>query len=525
MTGERPALRFAQFEVHPIQGLTCRGRDVHLSPKSLAVLYALVQRPDRIVTKAELFDLVWPRSAVSDAALSSCIREIRVALGERAGKPRYIETVHRRGYRLRSALEGAVEMPDEAVTTPEPGRTAAEQPSIAILLPESIGLDAADETIVRGLAHDIITRLARSRAMLVIARGTAFKFVSGRHDPGVIGKKLGVRYVVQGAVQRIGNKLRVYLALADTVSRRELWSEHYDLALDDLTLLQDEAVAAIVSAVEAEVQRDSIRRSLLMSSDNLDAWSAFHRGLDHMYRFTTADTDRAEELFLASVRMDPNVPRPYAGLSFIHFERVFLNQARDRDGAIDASVDYALRSLAIDPLDPMGHWALSRAYLLRGELDAAKAALETSIELNPSYAIAQYSLGWVGMQIGMNQLCLDKIACARRLSPYDPLKFGMLGVCALNLALMGRTEEAIALSSQSTLQPNAHHLVHVFAALTHALGGDVAEARGYFGRVIATVPNYGIDDFLAVFAFQREQDRAQIEHAFAALAGARQPVG
>ena len=115
------------------------------------------------------------------------------------------------------------------------------------------------------------------------------------------------------------------------------------------------------------------------------------------------------------------------------FERTFLNLDRDRESGIERAFEHALESLSIDPLDPMGHWALSRAHLLRGDLESARSELGSAIELNPSYAIAHYSLGWVGLQLGENELCCERIAFARRLSPYDPLKFAMLGVYALNL--------------------------------------------------------------------------------------------
>jgi tetratricopeptide (TPR) repeat protein len=155
--------------------------------------------------------------------------------------------------------------------------------------------------------------------------------------------------------------------------------------------------------LESEVQRDEVERSLLMPSSNLDA-SAYHRGLHYMYHFRLTDCELAERHFLRSIEMEPNVPRPYAGLSFVNFERVFLSFDRDRAGTLRKTFDYARQSLSADPLDPMGHWALSRAYLLRGELEASKESLLTAIKLNPSYAIAQYSLGWVALQLGEHQL-------------------------------------------------------------------------------------------------------------------------
>ena len=162
----------------------------------------------------------------------------------------------------------------------------------------------------------------------------------------------------------------------------------------------------------------------------------------------------------------------------------------------------------------MGHWALARAQFLNGELDLAKHSLQTAVELNPSYAIAQYSLGWIAMQLGEHEFSDEKIDLARSLSPFDPLMFAMLGVSALNLALMGQTREAAERAQKSMAQPNAHFLVACFAAITHALDGQLDRARKYMGQVRAVLPGYDLQDFLKVFPFRNETDLRRVRKAF-----------
>lgn len=517
------AIRFGAYRIHPTQGLSHGDREIRVTPKSLAVLYALVSRAPDVVTKGELFDTVWPGRVVSDAALSSCIRELRIAFGDDAGRPEFIETVHRRGFRFLSVAGEPQAQPDigvvaetgaAAVEASEATRFATAQPSIVVLPFQTISLKAPEQVLARGLLHDVITRVARSRLLFIIARGTAFRFEGQHQDVRAIGRQLGVRYVVQGAVQISGGRVRVTVALARAETGKELWSEQYQRKLVDFLALQEDIAALIVASLESEVEREERQRSLLMPSSNLDAWSAYHRGIHYMYRFREEDCERAETLFRRSIALEPDVPRPYAGLSFIQFERVFLNFCKDPAEGIRRAVEYAEQSLAIDNRDPMGHWALSRAYLLQGKLEAAKHSLQTAIDMNPSYAIAQYSLGWVALQLGENELCLNRIGFARRLSPDDPLSFAMLGVYALNLALMGRTVEAAELSVQSTHRPNAHYQALAFAAVTHALDGRGDEARAFLTRIRADRPGYGFDDFMTVYRFQRERDIELIRKAF-----------
>jgi hypothetical protein len=111
-------------------------------------------------------------------------------------------------------------------------------------------------------------------------------------------------------------------------------------------------------------------------------------------------------------------------------------------------------------------------------------------------------------------VCHDRIGFARRLSPYDPLKFAMLGVSGLNLALMGRTDEAVELARESLQQANAHYLVTAFAAVTHAVSGELDQAGRYFSQIRKVSPDFDVDDFLTVFAFQRDRDLKRVGKAF-----------
>jgi TolB-like protein len=500
-------IRFGPYRVHPTQGLFRGGAEIRVTPRSLAVLYELARRSRQVVLKSELFDTVWSDTVVSDAALSSCVRELRLALGDDARQPSYIETLHGRGFRLCASgvAESADAADDELLTR---------RPSLVVLPFDNVGGDESAAVLACGLTHDVITLVARSRTALIIARGTAFRFAKGEHDVRSISDRLGVRYVVQGAVQVSGRRLTLWVALADARTREELWSERYERRLDDWMLLQQELAELIVASVESEVQREEIRRATLLPSSNLDAWSAYHRGLSHMYKFREEEWEQAEHWFSRSIEMEPGVPRPWAGLSFVNFERAFLDLGKERAARIQMALDCARQAVAIDGRDPMAHWALSRAHLLKGELEESKSAVDTAITLNPSYAIAQYSRGWVGLQLGENQVCHDRIGFARRLSPYDPLKFAMLGVSGLNLALMGRTDEAVELARESLQQANAHYLVTAFAAVTHAVSGELDQAGRYFSQIRKVSPDFDVDDFLTVFAFQRDRDLKRVGKAF-----------
>ncbi len=387
------------------------------------------------------------------------------------------------------------------------------EPSIVVLPLQPIGDLSQAEIIAQGLTSDVTTGIGCSGTLFVIARGTASQF-SGPRDVRAVGQTLGVRYVVQGSVQVAKRRMRVSVALAEAESRQELWSEQYDESIDDTMRVQQEIADLLVSSLQTAVERAEQRRSLLLPSSSLDAWTAFHRGAAFMFRFRADECARAEHFFRRAVELDPMASRPYAGLSFVHYQRAFMNMSRDHNDDALRAQDLALQSVAADACDPMAHWALGRANLLRGEIEQAIQAFKKAIALNPSYAGAHYSLGWAHMLLGERALSHERLELARRLSPFDPLVFAMQGVGALNLALSGKTGEGAALARTAILHPNAHHHVLSTVAIVYALDGQRERARALFSRVRAVAPRYDLTEFLRTLQFRQQTDVDQLRKAF-----------
>lgn len=494
------------------------GRKVAVEPKAFKLLEYLIENHDRVVSRSELLDKVFGRRVVTDNALTVRIREVRMAVGDSAKEQKIISTVQGGGYRFvakvntvsHAAANLNVAVQEENAVAPDLPDLSTDGPTVAILPFEVIGDDERDAIVARGLVHDVTTRVARSRTMFVTARGTAFQFESGAHDVREIGVSLGVRYVVQGAVQISGNRMRVSIGLASTESGREVDSWQYNKSLGDVLVIQDELADLIVGSIETEIQKQEIQRSTLIPSSNLDAWSAYHRGLSHMYRFRMKECDHAETFFRRAIGLEPNVPRPYAGLSFVHYERAYLNLDDQREKSLRRAFDYAHEAIAIDPMDPMGHWANSRAQFLRGDLDAARNSIIESTDLNPSYATAQYFLGWISMQLGDHKFAVNRIDFSRRLSPYDPLIYGMLGVSSLSLALLGCHDEALERALKALEHPDMHYQAHAMVVVISAIVGDLQLADQSMRRVLAVKPDYDLTEFFKVYAFQNDDDIRRI---------------
>jgi len=502
------------------------GERVEIEPQVLRFLIYLIENRERVISRDELLNRMFGRRVVTDNALTVRIRAARNAVGDTSNAQTVIATFQGHGYRFVAKVETSSHH-----TTTKPIATVpagsgeslltrlGSQPSIAILPFEVLTTEEQHRIIARGLAYDVITRVAYCRTMFVIARGSAFQFPSGQHDVREVGEKLGARYICQGAVQISGSRVRVSVGLADARSRAELWSEQFDRPLVDVLDLQGEIAAAVAASLEHEVQRNEMRVAAQLPATNLDAWSAFHRGLDHMYRFRVSECDAAENYFRRSIDLEPGLARPYAGLSFVNYERGYLNLVGRRENWLRRSFEYAHRAVDADPLDPMGHWVMSRACLLARDPESARKAVAVATELNPSYASAQYFQAWIAMQAGDRELCEERVNLASRLSPRDPLIYGMQGVSGLNLALMGRTEEAVQQARQALLHPDMHYQAHAVCAVIFAISDRPDLAVEQLKLVHAVDPNYDADEFLSAYAFQQDADIEQIRRGFKDVEG------
>ena len=355
------------------------------------------------------------------------------------------------------------------------------------------------------LAHDLIARLARLRSLFVIARGTAFALEERQVGAEDAARRLDVDYVASGAVLRGAGRLVVQVRLAETRSSRVLWADEIESRADDALAVLEQVGHRIVAALSHQIELAERSRALLRPASDLDAWEAHHRGLWHMYRFDPEHNALAQHFFELAIRLDPGFARPYAGLSFTHFQNAFLGwQDRSRETALAHRT--AAQSLAADEADPMAHWAMGRAEWLRGRDDASLSELEASVALAPNFALGHYTLAFVRSQSGDPLAAIASAEQSRALSPLDPLLFGMLASRAIALIRLGRFDEAADAGRLAAARPNAHVHIRTVAALALVLAGRLADAQAMVAEVRQAAPGYRVADFLAAFRFDGDTD-------------------
>jgi tetratricopeptide (TPR) repeat protein len=217
-----------------------------------------------------------------------------------------------------------------------------------------------------------------------------------------------------------------------------------------------------------------------------------------------------------AVRLDPGFARPWAGLSFTHFQNAFLGWG-ERAHEIELAYRTASQGLMADDRDPAAHWALGRALWLRGQQDASLQELDASVELSPNFALGHYTRAFVHAQSGDAQAAIDAADLSRALSPFDPLLFGMLASRALALLRLGRHGEAADWATRAAARPNAHVHILAIAALCLALAGRQAQAQAMVAHIHRQLPGYRLDDLLGAFHMD--------ETATAAMRGVADGIG
>lgn len=355
-----------------------------------------------------------------------------------------------------------------------------------------------------GLAHDIVTRLAKLRSVFVIAQGTSFALAERQVAAEEAGRRLDVDYVASGSLRReAGGRVSVGVQLSETRSARILWAETYSGRLDDTFAVLDDIGNRIVSSIAGQIEIAERNRAVLKAPNSLDAWEAHHRGLWHMVRFNREDNDQARHFFQTAVRLDPTFARPYAGLSFTHFQDAFLGWG-ERSAAEEQAYRAASEGLMADDRDPSAHWAMGRALWLRGSQQQAVAELDACVDLSPNFALGHYMLAFVHAQSGDAQLAIRESDQSRELSPFDPLLFAMMGARAMGLMRLQRHDEAAEWALKAAARPNAH--VHILGIALHclALAGREGEARELAASIQRLQPGYRLDDYLRAFRFDAE---------------------
>jgi TolB-like protein len=364
---------------------------IPVEPQVLDLLICLVQNRNRVVTKDDLIASVWRGRIVSEATLTSRIYAARKAVGDSGQGQKLIRTISRKGLRfvadVRTGCDQSVAGADDSRESAHPALPPPERPTIAVLPFDNMCGDPAQEYFSDGISEDIITALSKLRWFFVIARNSSFTYKGKAVNIKQVAEELGVTYVLEGSVRKLGERVRITAQLNDVVTGSHVWAERYDRDLADVFAVQDEITEAIVAAIEPQIYAAENFRARRKPPEHLDAWDLVMRALSHFWRVTRQDNVIAQELLERAIAIDPTYGQALGLLATSHIFSVHMGWS-DKTVA-PAAERAALAAIRADSDDPWAHHALGCTYLFARRFEDALAEFDAALRLNPNFSLAR----------------------------------------------------------------------------------------------------------------------------------------
>ena len=520
----RHLYEFGPFRLNTPERLLLReGVRVPLTEKAFDTLVALVGRGGRLVAKEELIADVWPDAFVEENNLEKSISAVRQALGEKPSSLQYVETVRGRGYRFVAEVSELQEadiklaaedsaladnsgagpstegtLPPSAKSLPlllvagiaalglslvayfwlsghaERAETAAGRTSVAVLPFTPLMSDARDESLELGMADTLITKLSALRSVTVRPVSAVRKYTSLEQDPVAAGRELRVEAVLDGSIQRAGDRVRATVRLTRISDAASLWTGTFDETLADIFAVQDSISEQVTRAHALRLSSGQLQQLTKRYTDSGEAYQLYLKGRYFWYRRTEEATRKSIDYFEQAVAVDPNYALAYSGLADAYWILHFLSDAEPAQQLPSLAKAAALKAIALDDTLAEAHTSLGEINQTF-ELDFAAAEREykRAIELNPNYAVAHQRYGFFLNLMGRINEARAEFGRALEIDPVSPVMNAEAGRPFYRSRDYGRAAEQFQKAIE--LDPN-YPRAHILLARCYTQMGRYDEA-------------------------------------------------
>ena len=464
--------RLNEDECTLTQGDTTR----QLSPRSVCVLVALLEKCGQLVASEELQDRFWPNSYSAEHGLHKAISEIRTAFGDDPKSPRYIKTFARRGYSFIYQDIDRAEFPStrSAVVGHRDKSSVPPRASVAVLPFVNISGDPGNEYFSDGLTEELLNVLTNIKALKVAARTSSFHFKGRTGDIAEIARQLGVAAILEGSVRQSSTRIRITAQLINAADGYHLWSETFDRVLDDIFAVQDEIASAVAKALKVELLGDNDTHLTSGNTKSNEAFKAYLLGEHHRNR---GDNEEAVRSAIAAYRnaiaLDPDYAKAYVGLARA-WSQMTLNSFVTYEEGVGNMEAGVTRALEIAPHLAEAHLTLGHLlFYLRQDLPGAHATFNTALELNPGHADVQIEYS----RIQCYQRHYDEgIAAARKALDLDPVSLITNHFLGHILYFSRHYDEAISALRHTLEMDPQYPKPHYFIAMSLFWQGHVEAA-------------------------------------------------
>jgi TolB-like protein len=488
---------------------------IALEPQVFDLLVYLIENRDRVVSKDDLIATVWGGRIVSESTLTSRINAARKAVGDSGDAQKLIRTIARKGFRFVGDVHTP---PGESPQAPsrEPARPALplpDRPAIAVLPFTNMTDDPAQEYFSDGISEDIITALSKLRWFFVIARNSSFVYKGRAVHLKQVADELGVGYVVEGSVRKVGDRVRITAQLNDVGTGSHIWAQRYDRDLADVFAVQDEITEAIVAAIEPQLYAAENFRARRQPPDSLDAWDLVMRALSHYWRVTRQDNVVAQALLEKATAIDPHYGQALGLLATSHTFSAHMGW-EDMAAAAPIAERAAADAILADSEDPWAHFALGCVYLFARRFNDSLAEFEWALRLNPNFSMAQGYYGLTLAYCGRWQEADAAAQRAMRLSPHDPLAAVYCGIASYAQFVGRNYDEAMRLAREGIRQRADFVGAHRVLTAAAGMAGQSAVAAAALHELRRVQPNVALAWIATQMPIQHDAEREHYLEGF-----------
>ncbi|MGD9041843.1 MAG: adenylate/guanylate cyclase domain-containing protein [Desulfobacteraceae bacterium] len=385
-----------------------------------------------------------------------------------------------------------------------------DKPSIAVLPFLNMSDDPQQEYFSDGLSEDIITALSQSSDMFVIARNSTFVYKGKSVNVQQVGRELGVRYVLEGSVRKVGDRVRITAQLIDATTGHHLWAERYDRDLEDIFAIQDGITLKILTALKVKLTEGEQARLYAKGTEDIEAYLKMGQARSYFYRFNRGSNIMARQICEEVIALDPKWDLPHTVLGWTYFVDVYWRWSDSPDESVRKAFQCAQRAISLNE-SPFARALLGYLYTLTRQHEKAIEESERSIALDPNSADAHAWYGFNLIYFGDHAKAISLFGKALRLNPFPPSwYFVYLGVAC---RFLGRYDEAISAGKKAIYKEPSNVFAHIGLAATYAMAGREKDARAEGEEVLKMDPNFSLEHFANMLPYKNQADKEYVVDA------------
>lgn len=406
-----------------------------------------------------------------------------------------------RAWRIRPAGEAAPAIRSSSSPIQVQDLALPDKPSIVVLPFDNMSAEAGQDYLADGIVEAITAALSCIRSFFVIARSSAFTYKGRTTNARQIGKELGVAYLLEGSVQKAGNRLRIIVQLIETEVGAHVWSSRFDGTLDEFFDLEDRITEQVAGALQPSVRIAEIERVRRKRPQDLSSYDYTMRAMPHVWALEKEESAKALELLEKALAIDPKYPLALSLAGWCHAQRAVYNWVDDIAGSQVKARSLAEQAAEMSSDDPIILAVLGTVHTFVRNYGTARVLLERAVALDPNGAWAWTRLGWLETYADQPQKAIGTFERALRLSPIDPMNFNnYVGIGSAHEVAQEYDEAATFYRRALQERPNARWIYRNLAASLSG-AGRVEEARQAYAEMMRNYPDLTVSKFKQAMVF------------------------